>query len=199
MSVVIGNNVYRNKVTPIRIDGQDRLSHMYMLGKTGVGKSTVFQNMCLQDIMQGQGVCFLDPHGDSIEWLTSRIPADRLQDVVLFDPADIQHPFGLNLLEAKDNQEKDFLVAECIQIFYKLFDPEKTGIIGPQFEHWLRNAALTVMAGPEGGSIIEIPKLFVDKHFEVKKRTHVKDPLVLEFWSKQMAKTSDFHRSQLLN
>ncbi|MBI4122841.1 MAG: type IV secretory system conjugative DNA transfer family protein [Parcubacteria group bacterium] len=199
MSVVIGNNVYRNKVTPIRIDGQDRLSHMYMLGKTGVGKSAVFQNMCLQDITHGQGVCFLDPHGDSIEWLIGRIPADRLQDVILFDPADIQHPFGLNLLEAKDNQEKDFLVAECIQIFYKLFDPEKTGIIGPQFEHWLRNAALTVMAGSEGGSIIEIPKLFVDKRFEAKKRAHVKDPLVLEFWSKQMAKTSDFHRSEMLN
>ncbi len=198
-SIVIGNNLYRNKITPIRIQGQDRLSHMYMLGKTGVGKSSVFQNMCLQDIKNGEGVCFLDPHGDSVKWLVSRIPANRLQDVILFDPSDIRHPFGLNLLEAKDSQEKDFLVAECIQIFYKLFDPEKTGIVGPQFEHWLRNAALTVMAGPEGGSIIEIPKLFIDKRFEAEKRKHVKDPLVLEFWTKQMAKTSEFHRSEMLN
>src|SRR6185295_19240016 len=102
------------------------------------------------------------------------------------------------MLEAHSEIEKDFLVNECIQIFYKLFDPEKTGIIGPQFEHWLRNAALTVMAG-EGGSIIEIPKLFIDKKFEQSKRRQIKHPMVLEFWTKQMAKTSDFHRSEMLN
>src|SRR6185436_3082076 len=83
--------------------------------------------------------------------------------------------------------------------FYKLFDPEKTGIIGPQFEHWLRNAALTVMSGPDGGSLLEIPKLFIDKRFEAAKRKTLKDPLVQEFWSKQMAQTADFHKSEMLN
>jgi len=177
----------------------DRLRHMYMIGKTGVGKSTVFQNMCLQDIKNGQGVCFIDPHGESIDWLLAHIPTNRLQDVVLFDPSDTEFPFGLNLLEAHDEFEKDFLVNECIQIFYKLFDPKKTGVIGPQFEHWLRNAALTVMAGPEGGTLLEIPKLFVDREYEKKKRAHLTDPLVIDFWTKQMAKTSDFHKSEMLN
>ncbi len=198
-AVHIGENVYHGKRRRIEYAADDRLRHMYMIGKTGVGKSTIFQNMCLQDIERGSGTCFIDPHGESIEWLLARIPQERLQDVVLFDPSDTDYPFGLNLLEARDEFEKDFLVNECIQIFYKLFDPKKSGIIGPQFEHWLRNAALTVMAGPEGGSILEIPRLFVDKEFERKKRAHLTDPLVIDFWTKQMAKTSDFHKSEMLN
>ncbi len=198
-SVTIGINEYRGRRTLIQSRGADRLRHMYMIGKTGVGKSTVFQNMCLQDIRENRGACFIDPHGESIDWLLRRIPPERLADVVLFDPSDADYPFGLNLLEAKNESERDFLVGECIQIFYKLFDPEKSGIIGPQFEHWLRNAALTVMAGPEGGSIVEIPKLFVDKQFELAKRKYVTDPLVADFWTRQMAKTSDFHKSEMLN
>jgi hypothetical protein len=198
-TVYIGTNEYHGRSRLIGYAEQDRLRHMYMIGKTGVGKSTVFQNMCLQDIRAGRGVCFVDPHGESIEWLLSRIPDNRLQDVVLFDPSDGAYPFALNLLEARSEFEKDFLVNECIQIFYKLFDPKKTGIIGPQFEHWLRNAALTVMAGPDGGSLIEIPKLFIDRDFEAAKRAYLKDPLVIDFWGKQMAKTSDFHKSEMLN
>ncbi len=197
-TVTIGHNIYRGKTTPIRFQAQDRLRHMYMIGKTGVGKSTVFQNMTLQDIHNRNGVCFIDPHGESIDWLLARIPANRLEDVILFDPSDTDFPLGLNLLEASDQREKDFLVSELIQIFYKLFDPDKTGIIGPQFEHWLRNAALTVMSG-EGGSLIEIPKLFIDKRFEAIKRKTLKDPMVQEFWSKQMAQTADFHKSEMLN
>src|SRR3989344_7812940 len=198
-NVYIGVNEHHGKTTLIGYAPSDRLRHMYMIGKTGVGKSTVFQNMCLQDIKNGQGICFVDPHGESIDWLLTHIPENRLQDVVLFDPSDTEFPFGVNLLEAHSEFEKDFLVNECIQIFYKLFDPKKTGVIGPQFEHWLRNAAQTVMAGPEGGSILEIPRLFVDREFEKKKKAHLTDPLVIDFWTKQMAHTSDFHKSEMLN
>ncbi|PIR13102.1 hypothetical protein COV49_03310 [Candidatus Falkowbacteria bacterium CG11_big_fil_rev_8_21_14_0_20_39_10] len=197
--VSFGKSLYRGKNVIIGYETEDRLRHTYMIGKTGVGKSTLFQNMCWQDIKNHEGVCYIDPHGESIDWILERIPKNRLEDVVLFDPADTAFPFGLNLLEAGDGQEKDFLVSECIQIFYKLFDPEKTGLIGPQFEHWLRNAALTVMAGPEGGSIIEIPKLFTDKEYERSKRKYIKDPLVLDFWTKQMGSTSAFHKSEVLN
>ncbi len=198
-TILLGHNEFRGKHTPIRYRDVDRLRHMYMLGKTGVGKSTMFQNMCLQDIMNHHGVCFIDPHGESIAWLLERIPKNRLEDVVLFDPSDTETSFGLNLLEWSEESEKDFLVAQVIEIFYKLFDPEKSGIIGPQFEHWLRSAALTVMSGPGGGSLIEIPKLFIDKRFELAKRQHVKDPLVIDFWTKQMANTSEFHKSEMLN
>jgi type IV secretory pathway TraG/TraD family ATPase VirD4 len=155
--------------------------------------------MCLQDIRNQHGVCFIDPHGESIKWLLSRIPANRLEDVILFDPSDTESPVGFNMLDFKEETEKDFLVAETIAIFYKLFDPQKTGVVGPQFEHWLRNAAYTVMAGPNPGSLIDIPRLFVDKKYEQKQRSYVTDPVVQDFWSKQMAKTSDFHRSEMLN
>jgi len=197
--IILGNNFWRNKTTPIAFQAQDRLRHMYMLGKTGAGKSTVFQNMCLQDIQNHHGVCFIDPHGESIKWLLERIPKNRLEDVILFDPSDLNYPIGFNLLDYSSEDEKDFLVAECISIFYKLFDPQKTGVVGPQFEHWLRNAAYTVMAGPTPGSLLDIPRLFVDKKFEQAKRQYVQDPVVLDFWSKQMAKTSEFHRSEMLN
>ncbi len=197
--VILGTNIYRGKSTPIAFQQQDRFRHMYMIGKTGVGKSTVYENMALQDIHNGNGVCFIDPHGESIDWLLDRIPANRLEDVILFDPSDPAFPLGLNLLEAQNEQERNFLVSELIEIFYKLFDPDRTGIIGPQFEHWLRNAALTVMSGTEGGSLIEIPKLFVDKKYEAQKRKSLKDPIVQEFWSKQMSNTAEFHKSEMLN
>jgi type IV secretory pathway TraG/TraD family ATPase VirD4 len=197
--VLLGTNEFRGRKTPVGFKASDRLRHMYMIGKTGAGKSTVFTNMALQDIRNGSGVCFVDPHGEAIDWLLSRIPEERLEDVVLFDPSDTSFPVGLNLLEANTESERDFLVSELIEIFYKLFDPERTGIIGPQFEHWLRNAALTVMADPAGCSILEIPKLFVDRSFEQRKRKHLQDPLVQEFWSLQMARTADFHRSEMLN
>jgi hypothetical protein len=172
---------------------------MYMIGKTGTGKSSLFANMALQDIINLKGICFIDPHGEAISWLLDRIPKGRLEDVILFDPSDSQNPLGLNLLEANSERERNFLVSELIEIFYKLFDPNKEGIIGPQFEHWLRNAALTIMADPSGASLLEIPRLFTDKSFERYKRRFVTDPQVQEFWSGQMAKTADFHKSEMLN
>ncbi len=198
-SVLIGENVFRNNTTPIRYKDADRLRHMYMVGKTGSGKSSLFLQMCLQDILAFKGVCFIDPHGDAINWLLSRIPKGRLEDVVVIKPGDVNFPVGLNLLEVSAGENSSFLVSELINIFYRLFDPEKTGIIGPQFEHWLRNGALTVMADPNGGTLLEIPKLFSDKKFESYKRQFIKDPLVMEFWQSQMSKTSDFHRSEMLN
>lgn len=198
-TVVIGKNEYRDKVTTLRISEVDRLRHMYTVGKTGVGKSSLYLQMALQDICRFRGVCFIDPHGDAVDWLLKNIPKARIEDVVVFRPSDSDFPLGLNLIEAKSDSEKSFLVGELISIFYKLFDPNKTGIIGPQFEHWLRNAALTIMADPDGGTILEIPKLFSDKQFEARKLKFVKDPLVQEFWKGQMSKTSDFHRSEMLN
>lgn len=197
--VELGESNYRGQKRLVGIKKNDRLRHTYMIGKTGTGKSTLYQNMALQDIYAGHGVCFVDPHGEAIDFILQRIPKNRIEDVVLFDPSNSESPFGLNLLEWKEPAEKDFLVSEAIQIFYKIFDPQNSGIIGPQFEHWMRNAALTVMADPEGGTLVEIPRLFVDKSFEAHKRKFLTDPEVQEFWEKQIAKTADFHRSEMLN
>jgi hypothetical protein len=196
---VIGESLYRDEARPIKITDDDRLRHIYMIGKTGVGKTVLFENMIMQDIRSGKGVCYLDPNGDAIEYILARIPKERADDVILFDPSDVERPMGLNLLEWHMPEERDFLVQEAIQMFYKLFDPGRTGIVGPQFEHWFRNAALTVMSNPEGGTLLDIPRLFTDKEFEKENLNFVKDPVVEAFWKKQMAQTSDFHKSEMLN
>jgi len=196
---IIGESVYRGVVTPIRIKENDRRRHIFMIGKTGVGKTTLFENMIDQDIAQGKGVCFIDPLGDAIESILKKIPKERAEDVILFDPGDIDHPMGLNLLEWHSPEEKDFLIAEWLEIFYKLFDPNRTGIVGPQFEHWGRNAALTVMSMPGGGTLIDIPRLFTDDAFRDRAVACVKDPVVKSFWEQQLAKTADFHKSEMYN
>lgn len=196
---IIGNSVYRGENIPIKIKEADRMRHIYMIGKTGVGKTVLFQNMIVQDIKEGKGVCYLDPNGDAAEWIMRHIPKERAEDVIYFDPSDLERPFGLNMLEWKTAEQRDFLVQEVIQIFYKLFDPNQTGMVGPQFEHWMRNACLTLMAHPDGGTVIDVPRLFTDPEFEKDRTKYVVDPVVKSFWEKQMAKTADFHKSEMLN
>ncbi len=196
---IIGESSFRGEVKPVRIQPDDRRRHIFMLGKTGVGKTTLFENMIDQDIRAGYGVCFVDPLGDAIESIIQKIPKERAEDVIIFDPSDTARPMGLNLLEWKKPEEKDFLIAEWLEIFYKLFDPNRTGIVGPQFEHWGRNAALTVMSMPEGGTLIDIPRLFTDDAFREKAVSYVSDPVVRSFWEQQMAKTADFHKSEMYN
>lgn len=197
--VVIGESKYRGINTLIRIKDEDRLRHLFMIGKTGTGKTTLFKTMIEQDMHNGKGLCFIDPLGDAIEDLLAKVPTHRAKDVILFDPSDIAYPFGLNLLEFSKPEEKDFLIQEVIEIFYKLFDPNKTGIVGPQWEHWARNAALTVMSQPGGGTIIDLPKLFTDDAFRERAIANVTDPTVKSFWKEQLAKTADFHKSEMYN
>lgn len=197
--LLLGDNVYRGIHTPVKIKREDRRRHLYMIGMTGTGKTTLFENLILQDIKAGEGVCYIDPHGDTAEALLAKIPRERAEDVIYFDPGDLDRPFGMNLLEWETHEQKDFLVQEAVQIFYKLFDPNQTGIVGPQFEHWLRNAALTLMEWPEGGTLIEIPRLFTDDAFRELRVERITDPVVKAFWTQQMAKTADFHKSEMYN
>ncbi|OQB05675.1 MAG: AAA-like domain protein [bacterium ADurb.Bin212] len=196
---LLGISKYRGEDKEVRLQEIDRLRHVYMIGKTGVGKTVLFENMIMQDIREGKGVAYLDPNGDAAEFIMKRIPKERAEDVIYFNPADIDRPMGLNMLEWKTVEQKDFLVQEALQMFQKLFDPGQTGIVGPQFEHWMRNASLTLMAQPDGGTIIDIPRLFTDPDFEKQCVKNVTDPVVRSFWEKQMAKTSDFHKSEMLN
>jgi type IV secretory pathway TraG/TraD family ATPase VirD4 len=196
---VIGESVYRGTKQLVRIKNDDRRRHLFMIGKTGVGKTTLFETMIEQDMHNGKGICFIDPLGDAIENLIKKVPTHRAKDVILFDPSDTQYPLGLNLLEYDKPEQRDFLIQEVIEIFYKLFDPNRTGIVGPQWEHWARNAALTVMSNPGGGSLIDLPRLFTDDAFRDASIKNVTDPVVKAFWTQQLAKTSDFHKSEMYN
>ena len=197
--IILGKNVYRGEEILIKLKQGDRRRHLYTIGMTGTGKSTFFESLILQDIREGKGLAVFDPHGELAEGILSKIPKSRAEDVIYFDPSDVERPMGVNLLEWKTKEQKDFLVQEAVQIFYKLFDPNGQGFIGPQFEHWMRNAALTLMDSPEGGTLIEIPKLFTDDSFREKKIQTVQDSVVKAFWTQQLAKTADFHKSEMYN
>ncbi|MEK9130395.1 MAG: type IV secretion system DNA-binding domain-containing protein [Patescibacteria group bacterium] len=194
--IILGKNIYRNQETLIRIKKGDRRRHVYIIGKSGVGKSVLISNMAKQDIQNGEGVCVVDPHGDLVEDILTCIPKDRIDDVIYFNPSDTERPIGLNMLESKAEDQKDFAVQEMIAIFYKLFPPE---MIGPMFEHNMRNVMLTLMSDLKNpGTIAEIPRMFTDTDFQKQWVAKLKDPIVRAFWEKEMAKTSDFHKSEML-
>lgn len=187
--IILGRNIYRGIAKDIKIKREDRRRHTYIIGKSGVGKSQLLASMAIQDITNGEGVCVIDPHGDLINDILSRIPPERAEDVILFSPADIERPLALNLLEfdARYPEQKTFVINEMIKIFDKLYDLKATG--GPIFEQYMRNAMLLVMADPESGStLMEIPKVLSDPDFRKMKLAKCSDPTVVDFWKKEAEK-----------
>ncbi len=194
----IGYGYYRGVRRPVNIHLKDRMRHMYIIGKTGVGKSELLKEMIKQDINDGKGVCVIDPHGDLIDDTLRYIPPERAEDVILFDPSETERPMGLNLLEAQTEEQKHFITGAIINLMYKLYDPQRTGIIGPRFEHAVRNAMLTIMS-EEGSTFIEIVRIMTDQKFVQELLPKVKDPIVRRYWTDQIAQTSDFHKSEVLD
>jgi hypothetical protein len=187
--LLLGKNSYRGTVKQIFIKRDDRRRHMYIIGKSGVGKSQFMAGMAIQDILNGDGVCVLDPHGDLIEDIIARVPPERAEDVILFAPADTERPLALNLMEfnPKYPEHKTFVINEMIKIFDKLYDLKSTG--GPIFEQYMRNAMLLVMSDPASGStLMEIPKVLSDPAFRRMKLERCSDPTVVDFWRKEAEK-----------
>jgi DNA helicase HerA-like ATPase len=195
--ILLGRSIYRGQDAKVFMQRDDRRRHTYIIGRTGSGKTEIMKYMSVQDIKNGEGLCVIDPHGDFIEDILPHIPKERAEDVILFEPFDMDRPLGLNMLEVDSEEQKDFAVQEMIQIFYKLVtDP---AMLGPMFEHNMRNAMLTLMADEEHpGTITDIPRIFTDMEFQKYKVSKLKDPVVKLFWEKEMAKTSDFHKSEML-
>lgn len=183
--LLLGYNLFRGAKKPIRLALGDRQRHMYVVGQTGTGKSTFLENLALQDMLSGNGFAFVDPHGDTAEKLLSMVPKERTEDVIYFCPADMDYPMGLNLFEYDNPDQKDFLIQEALNMLQKLYDPQHQGIMGPRYEHIFRNAAQAVMSDPEGGTFVDIPKLFRDPAFLKQKLQHVTDQTVLDYWQKE--------------
>lgn len=194
----IGGGYYRGVKRPVTIGVEDRRRHVYIIGKTGVGKSVLLHDMAIQDIKAGHGVCVIDPHGDLIDDIIKYIPPERAEDVIYFDPSDVERPMGLNLLEAKTEDQKHFITTSIINLMYKLYDPQRTGIIGPRFEHAVRNAMLTVMS-EKGSTFVEIVRVLTDPKYVQELLPKVQDPIVRRYWTDQIAQTSDFHKSEVLD
>ncbi len=194
----MGFGYYRGVKRPVCISPSDRMRHAYIIGKTGVGKSELLKEMVKQDIKAGHGVCVMDPHGDLIDDVLKFIPPERAEDVIYFDPSDTERPMGLNLLEAKTEDQKHFITSAIINLMYKLYDPQRTGIIGPRFEHAVRNAMLTVMYEP-GATFVEVMRVLQDPKYVQELLPKVQDPIVRRYWTDQIAQTSDFHKSEVLD
>ncbi len=186
--VLLGTNVYRGLETPIYLSESDRRRHMYLIGQTGTGKTTLFLNMILQDIVAGHGVGVVDPHGDLIEEILNFIPPERAKDVILFDPRDRAMPLGFNILEAKDPNQKDLIVNEVVQILQKLAARLNPESIGPMFEHYLRNALLALVEDPDA-TLLDVPRMFVNEVFRNKVLENNTNPTVLQFWKQEFAQS----------
>ena len=154
--------------------------------------------MIMQDIRRGMGLAVIDPHGDLIEDILPLVPPQRAEDVIFFDPSDTKRPMGFNMLDAQTEEQKHYVVTSIIGLMYKLFDPNKTGIIGPRFEHAIRNAMLTVMY-EKGSTFVEVVRALTDSSFVQELLPKVEDPIVRRYWTDQIAQTSDFHKSEVLD
>jgi len=189
--IIIGKNIFRGeeRLTPMLKD--DRRRHFYIVGQTGTGKSVLLQEMIRQDIETGEGVALIDPHGDLAEEVLDLVPAGRAEEVIYFNPSDIERPLGLNILEYDPRfpESKTFVVNELIEIFEKLYNLKVQGFGGPVFEQYMRNSLLLVMEDPESGStLIEIPKVLADADFRKYKLSRCKNIVVKNFWELEAEK-----------
>lgn len=181
----LGTNEYRGNNKPIYLQVKDRRRHMYVIGQTGMGKSVFLENLAFQDMCDGRGFAFIDPHGDAVEALLKRVPRERIDDIIYFDPADIEHPVGMNMFEYTTEDQKDFIVQEGISMLQSLFDPQNQGFFGPRGQHMFRNAALLLMSDPAGATFIDIPQCFTDPEFVKSKLRYVTDKAVYDYWTKE--------------
>jgi len=190
--IILGINSYRGKDTEIHMAREDRMRHFYVIGQTGTGKTNIMLNMITQDIKNGDGCCYIDPHGTDIQTILSRIPKERIDDVLYFDPAYTARPMGLNMLEydPKYPEQKTFVVNELMGIFNKLFDMKIGG--GAMFEQYFRNSAFLVMEDPDSGStLLEITRVLGDKEFRDMKLAKCKNPIIKQFWVSAEQTTGD--------
>jgi len=182
--VALGINRYGGVETEIRFAPEDRLRHFYCIGQTGTGKTTLIKTMAIQDMQNGDGVCFIDPHGSDILDILANVPPERHGDVIYFDPAYTERPMGLNMLEYDPRypEQKTFVVNELLAIFEKLYEKSPEGL-GPMFQQYFRNAAMLVVEDPEtGNTMAEITRVLSDSAFRKLKLSRCGNPLVVQFW-----------------
>jgi len=182
--VLLGTNEHAGTTMDIRMQAVDRLRHMYVIGQTGTGKSTLLKDLIIQDIKNGEGVCMIDPHGTDIQEVLATIPPERLEDVIYFDPSNTERPMGLNMLEydRRFPEQKTFVVNEMMSIFNKLFDMKTSG--GPMFEQYFRNATMLVIDDPDtGNTLLDVSRVLSDQNFRNLKLSKCKNPTVVQFWT----------------
>lgn len=200
--VLLWFNEYRNKKMPVYFSKKDRWRHQYVLWKSGWGKSVYIGYLARQDVRNGEWICVIDPHGDLVEDVLAYAPKERAKDITIFDPADTDRPMWLNMLEVISTdpdvrkREMDRAAMDATEIFIKIFGDE---IFGPRIQHYFRNGCLTLMEDVEdGGTLIDVPRLFVDDAFMKYKTSKIKNPVVKSFWDHEYANTWDREKQEMI-
>jgi len=196
----------KEQVTPIAVTNwrdirkmfgikeKNRRGHMYIIGKTGTGKSSLIATMALSDIRSGNGICLIDPHGDLSDDILNRIPKERISDVVYFNPADLDYPVGFNPLEKVPYEKQHLIVSGIISVFRKIW----TEFWGPRLEHILRYSLFTLLEYP-GSTLLDLPRLLTDPAFRKEVLTHLQQREILSFWYNEFDKYSAWLRSEAIS
>jgi Type IV secretion-system coupling protein DNA-binding domain len=190
---VFAKTNFRNKEVPFGIKTDDRRRHMYLIGKTGMGKTTLMENMVIQDIRNGHGVAFLDPHGDSIQRILDCVPAGRINDVVYFNPADLEYPVAFNILESVDPKYKHLVASGLMGVFTKIW----ANLWSARMEYILNNTILALLDSP-GNTLLGITRMYVDKKYRKKIVDNIKDPMVRAFWVDEFANYNEKYRTEAI-
>ncbi|MEX1112235.1 MAG: CxxC-x17-CxxC domain-containing protein [Candidatus Andersenbacteria bacterium] len=191
---VVGQTNFRGQHRPFGIYPDDRRRHVYIIGKTGVGKTTLIENMIIQDIKNGKGVALVDPHGDVAESLLEMIPPERTNDVIYFDPGDVNHPVAFNVLEAIDPEYKYLVASGLVSALKKMWADSW----GPRLEYILRNTILALLDYP-GSTMLGITRMLAEKDYRKKVVNSISDPVVKSFWINEFANYNERFRSEAIS
>jgi CxxC-x17-CxxC domain-containing protein len=183
---IFGSTNYRHTDRSFGIKRDDRRRHMYVIGKTGMGKTTLLENLIISDIINGEGCCYIDPHGDTAEKILDFIPANRVNDLVYFCPSDAGFPIAFNILEAVEESHKHLIASGIVSVFKKQFAESW----GPRLEYILRNAVMALLDYP-GSTLLGVMRILVEKEYREKVVEKIKDPVVRSFWVNEYTKWND--------
>jgi hypothetical protein len=179
--LILGENIHQGKTTVVSLSSDQRMRHMYIAGASGTGKSTLLANMIVEDLEAGNGLGLLDPHGDLVNAVLRRIPASRIDDVILFNPADTEYPFALNILDATDEKERERIVAETIMALERYFPSSW----GPRLERILQYTLRTVLHAVPGATLADVEQMLTDAAYRQNVLADTSDPMLLQFWNNQ--------------
>lgn len=191
---VFAETNFRNQKVKFGVKTDDRRRHVYLIGKTGVGKSNCIENMVISDILRGRGVALVDPHGESVEKVVKYIPSNRINDVVYFNPSDTEHPIAFNILEEVNPQYKNLIASGLVGVFKKIWADSW----GPRLEYILMNTILALLENP-GSTLLGITRLLVDKNYRKKIVSNLTDPIVKAFWVDEYANYNERFRTEAIS
>jgi len=193
--MLLWHNTYGGIKKEVRLQFKDRFRHVYVIGQTGTGKTTLLLSMAMEDMKAGHGFCYLDPHGDVAEQILEHIPRERVDDLIYFDLSNIEYPIGFNPLQADDPDERDVVVNDMVEMFINMYGHE---IFGPRIQDYFRNACFLLMEQPEGGTLVDIMRLFTDPAFAESKIRNVKDPVIASRWNKTYKSMWDREKAEII-